>query len=153
MTDHTISIAVDPDDLSAVKALFIDYTKGLGIDLGFQGIAEEFKTFPGKYDLLLLARDGGSKPVGAVGSWTLAPGVCEMKRLYVDGAARGMGLGRDLSIRLMAETRALGFHTMKLDTLARLTPAKALYESLGFTPTTPYNHNPEPDILYYEIRL
>lgn len=153
MPSARIDIAQSDQDIAAVKALFIAYAEGLPIDLGFQGIEKELETFPAKYDLLLLAKDNAETPIGAVGLWTLEPGICEMKRLYISPVARGTGLGRHLSERLIKEARRLGFHTMKLDTLARLKTAKALYESLGFTPTEPYNYNPEPDILYYQRRL
>ena len=149
----TIKRAILETDVAAVKHLFQAYTADLGIDLGFQGIEEEFRTFPAKYDLLLLAQNKAGLPLGAVGLWTLSPGICEMKRLFVSQSARGLGLGNALSMRLMAEAKAMGFRTMKLDTLARLKPAKRLYESLGFTKTEAYNINPQPDTLYYQKTL
>ncbi len=140
-------------DVAAVKAMFRAYQQGLGVDLCFQGFEEEMATFPAKYDLLLIAKDAQGRDIGCVGLWALAPGVCEMKRLYVKDAARGAGLGRALSERLIDEARAMGFTVMKLDTLERLTPAVRLYRSLGFAETRPYNHNPEADILYFERAL
>jgi len=37
---------------------------------------------------------------------------------------------------------------MVLDTLARLQPAMALYESLGFRRIEPYYHNPVEDAVF-----
>jgi hypothetical protein len=38
-----------PRDLDDIRRLFQAYADGLGIDLGFQGFAEELATLPRKY--------------------------------------------------------------------------------------------------------
>jgi len=164
-TRHRISRATSADDVAAVKAMFLAYQAGLGVDLCFQGFEEEMATFPAKYDLLLIAKTPDGRAEGCVGLWSLEGSLeeslegslgdraCEMKRLYVHPAARGTGLGRALSVALMDAARTLGFTVMKLDTLERLTPAVALYRSLGFTETPAYNENPEADILYFQRAL
>lgn len=56
----------------------------------------------------------------------------EMNRMYVNAAARGLGLGRQLGAALIEQSRALGHHTLWLDALHRHVEALPLYESLGF---------------------
>jgi ribosomal protein S18 acetylase RimI-like enzyme len=57
-------------------------------------------------------------------------------------AFRGMGIGRMLAECVIDEARALGYSTLKLDTLASMKDAQRMYEELGFLDTEPYNDNP-----------
>jgi GNAT superfamily N-acetyltransferase len=66
----------------------------------------------------------------------------EVKHLWVDPAARGAGLGRQLLAEL--ERWAIGFGATEavLDTNASLTAAAGLYHSSGYRSIPPYNDNP-----------
>ncbi|MEZ5919940.1 MAG: GNAT family N-acetyltransferase [Parvularculaceae bacterium] len=147
MARAEILIATRDDDVAAVKLLFQEYKTALGEDLCFQGFDEEMATFPSKYPLLLLG-DVEDEAAGAVGLFDLGGGVCEMKRLYVRPDFQGEGLGRALAVRLIDEARSRGFKEMKLDTLVRLKPAIALYQSLGFRFTSAYYDNPLQNVVY-----
>lgn len=81
-------------------------------------------------------------PIACVSLKTLEPGTGEVKRLWVDPAARGMGLARRLMRAVEDQARALGLLRLKLDTNAALTEAIALYESSGWTPTEAYSGFP-----------
>lgn len=141
--------------MDVVRTLFREYQAFLDIDLCFQGFAAELADLPGKYappgGCILLAEDGGAAAgvvAGVVALWPLAAGACEMKRLFVRPPWRGTGLGRRLAEAVVDEARAIGYTTMRLDTLARLDAAVALYRSLGFRETAPYTANPEPDVIF-----
>ncbi|KAK7988386.1 hypothetical protein PG989_008701 [Apiospora arundinis] len=56
----------------------------------------------------------------------------EIKRLYVDPAARGHRLGRALFAAVLDEARRKGYDEVVLDTLAHMTEAQRMYEREGF---------------------
>lgn len=148
----TMAPAETAADLAAVKELFLEYAAWLNEDLCFQGFDEEMAGFPALYDVLLLGKVAGA-PAGAVGVKRFGEADCEMKRLYCRPQFQGIGLGRALAEASVAAARELGYRSMKLDTLSRLTAAVGLYRSMGFQEISPYYDNPLPNVLYMEMRL
>jgi len=137
------------DDLQATADLFAGYAASLPVDLGYQDFGGELAALPGKYappaGELFLARDGDGAPLGCVGLRPLADdGCCEMKRLFLLPAARGLGLGRALTEAVVDQARALGYRELRLDTLASMTAAQALYGKMGFERIAPY-YAPTPE--------
>jgi len=80
-------------------------------------------------------------------------GVAEVKRLYVQPAHRGQRWGHRLAESLIAEARAIGYCELKLDTLAWMAPARALYSSLGFRECAAYYDNPLAGVVYMSLEL
>src|SRR5262245_56151870 len=145
-------------DRSAIVALLRAYEAGLGVSLCFQGFGPELAGLPGAYapprGQMLLARapdDGRLAGIVALRPVPEAPDVCEMKRLYVSGSARGLGLGRRLAVAIMDEARRLGYRRICLDTLPTMTEAQALYASLGFRQIGVSRSGPE--VLLFELEL
>ena len=145
------------EQLAEVRRLFEAYLASLTFDLDFQGFATELATLPGAYappagELLLAHREGLA--VGCVAMRDLGAGVCEMKRLFLDSAARGHGLGKALVEAIIAASRARGYTVMRLDTAASsMGPAVALYKSFGFREIAAYAPNPLPDAMFLERAL
>jgi ribosomal protein S18 acetylase RimI-like enzyme len=155
LTNPTIREANTATDIAIARELFEEYQRALGVDLCFQGFTEELASLPGAYArptgrLLLVASD--SLVLGVVAMRSLGAD-CEMKRLYVRPAGRGLGLGRLLATRLIDEARRAGYGRMLLDTLPTMTGAQALYRSIGFTEIAAYCNNPIAGTLYMALRL
>ena len=153
-------VARTADQLDGARALFQEYADQLGVDLCFQGFAEELAGLPGDYaaprGTLLLARVDGA----LAGCCALRPqddadyaGAAEMKRLYVRKAFRGFGLGRQLSEAILDAAVQLGYACVLLDTLDDMESARALYADLGFEEIPPYYHNPLPGAHYLKVDL
>jgi len=141
-----------PDEVSAVRDLFREYADRLGIDLCFQRFEEELAGLPGAYASprgRLLVAEAGTELAGCVACRPHSPGVCEMKRLFVRPAFRGLGLGRRLIERLADEAAVAGYSVMVLDTLPVMGEAIGLYRSAGFIEIEPYTYNPVPGAMYF----
>ena len=159
-------------DFELARGLFVEYAQWLKVDLCFQGFDQELATLPGAYapprGRLLLAgmpgeafacialrplenNAGRSEDPGFPGHG--APGVAEVKRLYVQPDHRGEGWGKRLALELLDEARGIGYRELKLDTLGWMNEARALYARLGFRECAPYYHNPLPGVVYMALWL
>lgn len=144
------------DVIGVSRQLLEEYAASIGIDLCFQNFARELAELPGSYappeGRLLLANQQGAF-AGCVALRKLEDGICEMKRLYVRPHFRGQGFGKLLATAVITEARKIGYHTMRLDTLATMRLAISLYEDLGFRRIPPYYRNPVPCVVFLELNL
>jgi len=104
---------------------------------------------------ILLARLDG-KAVGCGMFHCILPRMAEIKRLYVQPAARGNGVGRMLCEGLMDTARTAGFNRVVLNTSKSLASARALYAKLNFTECSPFYTVPpkaEDLLCFYERPL
>lgn len=144
------------DMLGEVRQLFIEYAQSLDIDLAFQNFETELKTLPGKYEppegALILASVNG-KGAGCIALRKISDDICEMKRLYVRDAYRGLGIGKRLIDMIIDEARKLNYAYMRLDTLETMKKAQSLYLSLGFYDIEPYVFNPIAGTRFMELKI
>ena len=156
---HQIELfqATLPEHIEQVRALFLEYGASLGFSLCFQSFDEELKSLPGAYGppggRLILARHN-DHAAGCIALRKFEPSICEMKRLYVRPADRGSGLGRMLVERLISEARAIGYRSMRLDTIgSAMQEAIVLYRRMGFLEIAPYSKVPIESALWMELML
>jgi len=148
--------AASPADVAQARDLFLEYAAESKLDLCFQGFDEELAALPGRYApprgrLLLAKMDDLAVGCGALRE--LKEGACEMKRLYLRPAFRKQGVGGLLAQALVDEARQIGYTAMRLDTLASMRAALALYERMGFKRIPAYYANPLPEVVYLELKL
>jgi putative acetyltransferase len=148
--------AAEDGDLPAVRALLREYAASLAFELDFQDFDSEVAGLPGAYaapdGALLVARIDGD-PAGCVALRPLGDETCEMKRLYIRPAHRGLGLGRLLATAIVDEARQRGYRRMRLDTTPGMEAAQALYAELGFRDIPPYASNPVVGTRFLELEL
>jgi putative acetyltransferase len=142
------------EDVERIRRLFVEYARDLPFDLSFQNFEDELAGLPGRYappgGRMLLAKSG-EVFVGCVALRQIGDGVCEMKRLFVQPALRGRGIGKALANAIIEEARRIGYKRMRLDTV--LEPAKCLYRSLGFREIPPYQPVPIAGVVFMELEL
>lgn len=101
----------------------------------------------------LLARIG-ENVVGCGAIRPLAPGVAELKRMFVVPEARGRGVGRALLQRLEDSAGTMGYAFMRLETGLKQPEAIALYESAGYKPCECYGQYSSNEVsVCFEKRL
>ncbi|MGH2970018.1 MAG: GNAT family N-acetyltransferase [Solirubrobacteraceae bacterium] len=140
-----VAIRSHPADDATARGLLAAYRHEL--DERFGGFDEALSPSAGPNELAppggtVLVLYEGRRPVGCGGLKTLAPGVGEIKRMYVVPAARGRGHARRLLEALEDAAPALGHRRVRLDTAASMPEARTLYESAGYRPVADYNANP-----------
>ena len=141
-----------PSEMETVRLLFREYQQHLGIDLCFQNFEQELASLPGKYTGIWLAEaDGELAGIVALRPW--AERIGEMKRLYVRPRFHGRGLGKALAETVVAAARQSGDRALRLDTLASMAAAVAIYRAMGFREIEPYTLNPVPGALFLELSL
>lgn len=84
----------------------------------------------------LVELDG--QPAGMGGLRRLDAATCEIKRIFVRPAFRGLGLGERILERLLDDGRAFGYQRARLESGPFMTHAHRAYERLGFVDREPY---------------
>ncbi|MCJ1397633.1 hypothetical protein MMC11_000829 [Xylographa trunciseda] len=154
----TISPARSPSSIHTASTLFAAYAASLDISLDFQSFSTELATLPGAYapplGEILLAHDVAGTPLGCIALRPLRPSFshqpspetprdgqpcCELKRLYVVPAGRGLGIGKMLVEAALRVAEEKGYWEVRLDTLPDMVAARRLYESMRFERTEAYH--------------
>ncbi|HET8758436.1 MAG TPA: helix-turn-helix domain-containing GNAT family N-acetyltransferase [Solirubrobacteraceae bacterium] len=92
-------------------------------------------------DVFLVARLSG-QPAGCGALKTIAPGVGEIVRMWIDRPHRGLGIGARLLDALEAEAAARGRRSVRLYTNRALTEAQTMYKRRGYVEIARYNDDP-----------
>lgn len=134
-----------PPQSADAKRLLVDYLDDLERRLdgwtraGYVDAPPE-ELVPPAGALLVGYEDGEAVACGAV--HVIAPGIAEVKRMFVAPRARGRGMGRELLDALERQAVELGCNVVRLDSIEPLREAMALYRSAGYVQIRDYNGNP-----------
>jgi DNA-binding MarR family transcriptional regulator len=109
-----------------------DPTQSLPLDL------DEMRPPAGVFCLATL----GGEPIGCGGLKFHVGEPTELKRMWVDPTARGLGVGRRLLNELESRAAASGSDVVRLDTNETLTEAIAMYRSAGYREIDAFNDEP-----------
>ncbi|HZX31729.1 MAG TPA: carbonate dehydratase [Rhodocyclaceae bacterium] len=146
----------DTEALDQVRQYFRNYAAWLGVSLCFQNFDQEMASLPGAYSApegrLFFAEVDG-RPAGCVGIRPFVEGACEMKRLYVDPAERGHGVGKELALAAIKAAKSIGYKRIFLDTLPAMRIAVKLYRELGFQEAPAYYHSALEGTMFLALDL
>ena len=170
-----IKPASTPQDLVHTKELFTAYANSLPISLTFQNFTAELASLPGLYapptgaiflafltpqssTSLIPSNQENSTPIGVIALRPLPNSsprfkICEMKRLYLSPASRGLGIAKNLVSEVIKEAKRLGYEEMRLDTLSSMVGARALYKSVGFVEVEKYYDTPIEGTMFLSLNL
>lgn len=157
-SSFTISPAISAEDIADIESLLLVYCQASIPPLP----TTEIGNLPGIYapptGAFLLARSTAPDrpPLGMVGLKCpnyLPPKICEMSRLYVSPAARGMGLAKALVKKSFQHARELGYEEMRLGAFEINNAALRLYQACGFTRRERYKPLIYEGLVYFEIDL
>jgi DNA-binding MarR family transcriptional regulator/GNAT superfamily N-acetyltransferase len=112
--------------------------------------ADDAELRPPLGSFLVASVDG--EPVACGGVKLIGPRVGSLKRMWVAGSARGVGLGRRMLVALESEARELGVTNLRLETNRALAEAISLYRRSGYVEVPPFNGDPYADY-WFEKRL
>jgi DNA-binding MarR family transcriptional regulator/GNAT superfamily N-acetyltransferase len=135
----------EPDARQCIRAYFaeLDRRSETGFDPGAGISAEPHELVAPAGRLLIAYLHGEPVACGAVKHHPGGPS--EIKRMWVSGSARGLGIGRRLLGELEAQVTASGATVAHLETNRLLTEAIRLYRSAGYREVAPFNDEPFAD--------
>ena len=156
MQASAVSIEVEPPTIPeahlCLEAFFEELARRFesGFDPAKSLSASVGELVPPSGALVLARLDGVAVGCGALRKKGQSIG--EIKHLWVDETARGMGVGRRILEKLESLASDFGLRTVQLDTNRGLTEAQALYRSSGYREVAPSNEEPYADY-WFEKRL
>jgi GNAT superfamily N-acetyltransferase len=130
---------VDDETIAAVMVEYLEWAHERLLELYGVGdpptdprlVRQSLHEFRRPDGVLLLAESGGL-PAGIGALRRLSDDIAEVKRMYVVPTFRGRHISSAILDRLIAEARAMGATTLRLDTCRFMSDAQRLYRSRGF---------------------
>ncbi|MEE6281897.1 GNAT family N-acetyltransferase [Georgenia sunbinii] len=104
--------------------------------------ADPLDVTPPRGDFILALEVATAELAGFGAVHVLAPGVVEIKRMWLRPDVRGRGLGKFLLKQLENRARALGGHRVILAVNESLVEALGLYVAAGYEPVEAFEDNP-----------
>jgi len=138
-----IEIVAEPADSPDARRCLDAYYRELAsrFDAGFdpgKSISATPRELTAPHGIFLVARAFG-RAVGCGALKVKPDGIGEIKRMWVDSAARGLGVGARILAELERQAVDFGVRTVRLETNRSLKEAQALYRRSGYAEVPPFN--------------
>jgi GNAT superfamily N-acetyltransferase len=107
----------------------LTFGDGSATDVQMRGLPASYADAGGAF-WVAVAADG--RLVGTCGVYPVAPATLELRKMYLHGDVRGLGIGKRLLTETLAFCRAARASAVVLDTTEQVQAAIAFYEAHGF---------------------
>lgn len=138
----------DPEAVAFLRRVLYDefgFEPDPALDRDFEGLCAHYRR--GRGELWIARVEGAIVATTAILDLGRGPGGdAELKRMFVDGSMRGLGVGKGLLAVAVAHARARGFDRIVLDSTRDMRAAIGLYRAAGFLEIADYNGNQRADI-------
>jgi putative acetyltransferase len=139
-----------PDDGRPVRRFVFDILNEYGVPADPDDDDQDVMRFGAPADgVVQLVAEVDGEPIGSAILTPYGDDEIKLSKLFLKPEFRGLGLGRDMLERSVAEARERGFRRISLRTRERYAEAVRLYERSGWT-RGPDQPPPGPDRLYYK---
>jgi len=101
---------------------------GAATDQQLHGLPASYREAGGRFWVAV----EGEQLLGTCGVFPVAEGDLEVRKMYLDGAARGRGIGARLLDEAVSFARSVGARRLVLDTVDEMAQAIRFYEAYGF---------------------
>lgn len=138
--DEIIIRPIKPADNAAMARIIRNSMEEFGVnrpgtvyyDNSTDHLYELFHTTPSSYYLVAEKKGELIGGAGIFPTADLPADTCELVKMYLQPAARGLGLGRSMISQCLAVAVKYGFSHVYLETMPELTKAIRVYERFGF---------------------
>lgn len=152
----TYFLAKTKTDYETARLLFREYAALINIDLAFQKFEEELaginKMYAPPSGGIILCKSAEIF-VGCIAIRKIKDSICELKRMYVNPAFQGRGIGKQLLEKALQLAKDYNYKLIRLDTLNYMKSAIYLYKQYGFYGIDPYYFNPNTIAIFFEKKL
>ncbi|CAN7342455.1 GNAT family N-acetyltransferase [Neorhizobium sp. LjRoot104] len=150
----TVKIAIEPPRQAGVlKLLELSDAYAASLYPAESNHMVDVATLEGPDVSFFVARDGDTI-LGCGALVKAGDGTGEIKRMFVDEAARGLKLGKRLMDAILEHGAELHLSVIRLETGIHQPQAIGLYRACGFSEIGPFsNYRPDPLSIFMEKRL
>jgi GNAT superfamily N-acetyltransferase len=136
--DESIVLSILEESLAAYGLV----SDASGVDSDIVNIKESYLNSGGTFKILLKKK----KPIGTYGLFKVSSEACELRKMYLSPAHKGMGLGKLMMEDCFKEARIRRFAKIVLETNSSLVEAISLYKKYGFREYKPPHLSDRCDI-------
>jgi putative acetyltransferase len=138
-------------DMDAIGAFLTEMLSEFGLDLDHYGVDSDLRSFPESYHggYFGLIEDDG-KIVGTYALYPMTQSVAEIRKMYLQPALRGQGVGKRMLKFIEEVAREKGFTRLELETATAMNSARALYEMTGFQEIEPIHNQTRCQHRYFK---